>query len=165
LIDGAVSASNDTIPMQLRLAYAGSTGMVISWNTYSQLPRPTIRYGRAPWALTETAWSNVSVTYPTSTTYNNHVKITGLEPDTLYFYQPGNSNSSTPSTFKTSRVAGDTTPYTMAVVVDLGLMGPDGLTTHTGKGAITSLGPNDKNTMQSLQQDLAGIDFLWHRKS
>lgn len=72
--------------MQLRLAYAGPTGMVVSWNTYSKLERPTVRYGRTPWALTHSASSNISITYPTSTTYNNHVKITGLEPNTLYYY-------------------------------------------------------------------------------
>ena len=35
-------ASNDAIPMQHRLAYAGDTGMHVSWNTYSQLSKPTV---------------------------------------------------------------------------------------------------------------------------
>ncbi|KKA25173.1 hypothetical protein T310_0764 [Rasamsonia emersonii CBS 393.64] len=162
LLNPALAASNDTTPMQIRLAYAGSTGMVVSWNTYSKLDRPTVRYGLTPWALTKTASSNVSVTYPTSTTYNNHVTITGLEPDTVYYYQPQNSNSSVPYSFKTSRVPGDHTPYTIAVAVDLGLMGPDGLTTHVGNGASNPLGPNDTNTIQSIEQNLDDIDFLWH---
>jgi hypothetical protein len=157
------TTSNGTTPMQIRLAYAGPTGMTISWNTYSQLKGPSVRYGRAPWALTQIASSNVSITYPTSTTYNNHVTLTGLEPDTLYFYQPAHSNSSVPYTFKTSRSAGEQTPYTIAVAVDLGLMGPDGLTTRVGKGADNPLGPNDTNTMQSIEKNLDGIDFLWHR--
>jgi len=117
------SGSNDTTPMQLRLAYAGSTGMVVSWNTFAQLAGPTVYYGRSPGQLTQRATSNVSVTYPTSTTYNNHVKITGLAPDTTYYYIPQNSNSTTPLSFKTTRPVGDTTPYTVAVVVDLGTMG------------------------------------------
>lgn len=72
--------------MQHRLAYAGDTGMHVSWNTYSQLSKPTVRYGTSPHNLNMEASSNISVTYQTSTTYNNHVKITGLEPDTLYYY-------------------------------------------------------------------------------
>lgn len=161
----ANAADNGTTPMQLRLAYAGPTGMVVSWNTYSKLERPTVRYGRTPWALTHSASSNISITYPTSTTYNNHVKITGLEPNTLYYYLPEHSNSSTPYTFRTSRPAGDGTPYSIAVVVDLGLVGPDGLTTHVGKGAANPLGPHDNNTIQSLQEQGKDTEFLWHRKS
>lgn len=117
------NGSNDTTPMQLRLAYAGPTGMVVSWNTFAQLVGPTVYYGNSPGQLNQRATSNVSVTYPTSTTYNNHVKITGLEPDTTYYYLPQTSNSTTPLSFKTTRPVGDTTPYTIAVVVDLGTMG------------------------------------------
>ncbi|KAF8621469.1 hypothetical protein AX15_007763 [Amanita polypyramis BW_CC] len=158
------AAVNDAsvIPMQVRLAYAGPTAMVVSWNTYSQLSHPTVRYGPSPRGLVRTASSSVSVTYRTSTTYNNHVKITGLFPNTLYYYLPAHSNISTPYTFKTSRVAGDHVPYSIAYVADLGLMGPDGLTTHVGEGAANPLGPNDKNTIQSIEQNLPQIDFLWH---
>lgn len=148
--------------MQLRLAYAGDTGMVVSWNTFSQLSRPTVRYGLSLHDLRETAWSTVSVTYPTSTTYNNHVQLKDLKPDTLYYYQPEFSNSTTPYTFRTSRPAGDDTPYSIAVVVDLGTMGPDGLTTHVGKGAANPLRVNEINTIQSLSQFKSGYDFLWH---
>ncbi len=86
LLPLSVAASiNETavMPMQIRLAYAGPTAMYVSWNTYSQISHPTVRFGRFSWALDRTASSDVSVTYPTSTTYNNHVKITGLEPGTV----------------------------------------------------------------------------------
>jgi len=146
-----VSASDDTIPMQVRLAYAGDTGMMVSWNTYSQLEWPTVYYGTRPNDLRQSAYSDVSVTYPTSTTYNNHVEITGLQPDTLYYYQPQNSNSSQPYTFKTSRPAGDMTPYTIAVVVDLGTMGPEGLTTYVGNGAANPLLPGEKTPSSHSQ--------------
>lgn len=147
-------------PMQVRLAYAGPTGVVISWNTFSQLPQPTVRYGSSPHSLPHTASSHVSVTYKTSTTFNNHVKITGLKPNTQYYYLP--DNSETQYTFKTSRVAGDQTPYSIAFVADLGLIGPDGLTTHVGTGAANPLGPNEINTIQSIQKNLDHVDFLWH---
>ncbi|KAK2462526.1 hypothetical protein APHAL10511_005496 [Amanita phalloides] len=159
------AAANDdfsVIPMQLRLAYAGPHGMMVSWNTYSQLPRPTVHYGLSPTALVHKASSHVSITYNTSITFNNHVKITGLKPNTRYYYLPEHSNLSTPYAFTTSRPAGDHTPYTIAYVADMGLMGPDGLTTHTGKGAANPLGPHDKNTIQSLKKNIPGTDFLWH---
>ena len=31
-------------PFQHRLAYAGDTGMVVSWNTYQQLEAPWVQY-------------------------------------------------------------------------------------------------------------------------
>jgi hypothetical protein len=158
------AADNGTTPMQIRLAYAGATGMFISWNTFSQLPNPTVYYGLTSSNLNLTASSNDSVTYPTSLTYNNHVKITNLKPNTMYYYQPENSNLSSPLTFKTSRPAGDGTPYSIAVVVDLGLMGPQGLTTQVGQGAANPLGPHDNNTIQSLHQRHSDWDFLWHGK-
>ena len=149
-------------PMQIRLAYAGPTGVVVSWNTFSKLPQPKVHYGSDPHQLTDKASSDVSVTYPTSLTYNNHVKITGLQPNTQYYYLPEHSGSSAPYTFKTGRVAGDDTPYSIAFVADLGLIGPDGLTTHVGTGAANPLGPNDITTIQSIEQNLDHVEFLWH---
>ncbi|KAK4993090.1 hypothetical protein LTR66_006095 [Elasticomyces elasticus] len=158
----ALAASDAETPTQLRLAYAGDTGMHVSWNTFVQLAAPKVYYGTSPRHLKRTASSNVSVTYETSTTYNNHVKITGLEPDTLYYYQPEHSNATSPYSFRTSRPAGDHTPYTIAVVVDLGTMGADGLTTYVGKGADNPLKPEETNTIQSLEDFRDDFDFLWH---
>lgn len=165
LFSSGSAACDDIVPMQIRLAYAGPKGMVVSWNTQSQLERPTVRYGQFPDSLIHEASSDVSVTYPTSTTYNNHVTLEHLEEDTLYYYLPENSNATEPYTFRTSRRAGDNTPFTMAVVVDMGLMGPDGLSTRVGNGAAHPLGPNDTNTIQSLEKNRDGIDFIWHRMS
>jgi hypothetical protein len=71
--------------MQLRLAYAGDGGMHVSWNTFSRLEEPRLRFGTSPNRLDQHASSDISVTYHTSTTYNNHVKLTGLKPDTKYY--------------------------------------------------------------------------------
>lgn len=152
-------------PMQLHLAYAGDKGMTVSWNTYSKVTHPTVYFGRSPDRLDQVAVSDVSVTYETSTTYNNHVKVTGLQPDTLYYYLPQCSNTTVPYTMKTLRQAGDSKPFTVAMAADLGLMGPQGLTTHTGpNGGNAPLGPNDTNTIQSLQMFKSEFDFLWHRE-
>ena len=162
------AATNSTINSQIRLAYAGDTGMFVSWNTFSQLSKPTVHYGLSPNALTETASSNVSVTYRTSLTYNNHVKIMGLKPNTMYYYLPEhllNTNNTTPYSFMTSRPAGDGTSYSAAVVVDLGTMGPQGLTTTAGKGVSpnNTLAVGEINTIESMTQQLNSFDFLWHR--
>jgi len=105
-----------------------------------------------------------SVTYPTSLTFSNHVRLNHLSPDTKYYYQPIHANaSSIIYSFKTARKKGDHTPYTAAVVVDLGLIGPQGLSTTVGVGAANPLLPGEVNTIQSLQQD-NNWDFLWHRE-
>jgi hypothetical protein len=164
------AATNATINSQVRLAYAGNTGMYVSWNTFTHSSNPTVKYGLAQ-SMNQSASSNVSVTYPTSLTYNNHVKITGLLPDTLYYYAPigllPDNQTTAPYTFRTSRQAGDGTSYSVAVVVDMGTFGPQGLTTTAGKGVASTnlLGRNDNNTIQSLAAVSNGFDFLWHRKS
>ena len=171
LVIPSLAATNATINSQVRLAYAGDTGMYVSWNTFTKISNPTVNYGLTAGALTESASSNVSVTYPTSLTYNNHVKITGLKPDTTYYYVPvgllKDNTTTLPYKFRTSRPAGDGTPYSVAVVVDMGTMGPQGLTTSAGKGvaATNLLGPKDKNTIQSLTSALDSYEFLWHRKT
>jgi len=45
LATAALTAPNGTTPMQIRLAYAGPTGMMVSWNTYEKLANPTVYYG------------------------------------------------------------------------------------------------------------------------
>lgn len=41
-----VATTDDTTPMQVRLAYAGPTGMTVSWNTFCQIQQPTVNYGQ-----------------------------------------------------------------------------------------------------------------------
>ncbi|OQO11458.1 hypothetical protein B0A48_03185 [Cryoendolithus antarcticus] len=161
-IGSVATAANGSIPMQVRLAYAGSHGMTVSWNTYEHVQHPTVHYGTEAHNLCETAKSDVSVTYQTSTTYNNHVELSNLRPNTVYYYNLPSSNVTTPYNFTTARKAGDHTPYVAAVVVDLGTMGRDGLTTFVGKGAASPLAPGEINTIQSLQQFQPTYDFLMH---
>jgi len=171
LIGTSEAATNATINSQVRLAYAGDTGMFVSWNTFVKLDNPTVQYGLNPKSMNQSASSNVSITYPTSLTYNNHVKITGLTPDTTYYYVPvgllKDNTTTLPYTFRTSRPAGDGTPYSVAVVVDLGTMGSQGLTTSAGKGVSSNniLAKGENNTIQSLASALDSFEFLWHRKS
>jgi acid phosphatase type 7 len=142
----------------------------MKWNTFEHVGNPTVVYGLTPFTMFNFASSKVSVTYNTSLTYNNHVKITGLKPDTKYYYLPTTlmlkDLKTGPFSFKTSKVAGDQTPYSIAVVVDMGTMGPEGLYTSAGTGVSPNniLKPGEVNTIQSLGSSVDQFDFLWHRK-
>jgi len=153
-------------PVQIRHAYAGPTGMQLSWNTFSKLPAaPTVHYGFTFDFLpfVSSLKNGQSVTYLTSLTFNNHVRLTHLFPNTKYFWRPAFSNETSIFSFTTPREKGDHTPFKAAVVVDLGLIGPDGLSTTVGKGAANPLQPGEITTIQSLQQH-NDFDFLWHRQ-
>jgi hypothetical protein len=153
-------------PVQIRSAYAGPTGMVVSWNTFSKLPAPpTVQFGFKSDDLpfNSSPKNGQSVTYPTSLTFNNHVRLTNLFPNTKYFWRPAFSNKTSIFSFTTAKEKGDHTPFVTAVVVDLGLIGPDGLSTTVGKGAANPLLPGEITTIQSLQQH-NDFDFLWHRE-
>lgn len=52
----------------------------------------------------------------------------------------------------------------MAVVVDMGLFGSDGLGTTVGKGAANPLQPGEINTIQRLTSTKDDYEFVVHRK-
>jgi hypothetical protein len=160
---------NKSLNSQVRSAFHGSTGITISWNTYDQLLGPTVHYGLEPERLDQTVAGNVSVTYNTSLTYNNHVAISDLLPNMQYFFLPDHLLANTgqePFTFTTSRPIGDMSPLHVAVVIDMGAMGDEGLTTYGGKGVDPQelLLPGEQNTIQSLASQLSTYDFVAHRK-
>ncbi|KAL8278517.1 hypothetical protein RQP46_009009 [Phenoliferia psychrophenolica] len=66
--------------------------------------------------------------------------------------------------FKTALAAGDWTPFTIATIADLGLMGHDGLSTTVGPlgGAFRALGPNETNTIQSMIALRDTYEFVGH---
>ncbi|KAJ4382503.1 hypothetical protein N0V85_008576 [Neurospora sp. IMI 360204] len=163
----AAGAHAYTTNSQIRLAYHGDSGMMVSWNTFNHVENPSVLWGLSKDRLINIATSNVSITYPTSTTYNNHVLISDLRPDTTYFYKPlplMKNDSTDIFNFTTSRRAGDSTPFSVAVVVDLGTMGSMGLTTSAGAPVASTnvLQPGERNTIDSLESSLADFDFLWH---
>jgi hypothetical protein len=104
-----------------------------------------------------------------SLTFNKHVKISGPTPDTTYYYVPvgllKDNTTTLPYTSRKIRPADDGTPYSVAVVVDMGTMRAQGLTTWAGKGAASTniLVKSKNNTIQSLKSVLDSFEFLWHR--
>ena len=159
----ADDACNDkTKPAQIRLAYAGDRGMSVSWNTNQSMSKPTVYFGTGS-NLDRSAWSDVSITYPTSSTWNNHVTITGLEPDTRYHYKIACDNRA--YSFITARPAGQGNSFKFAMVGDMGTMGPDGLSTTVGTGAANPLLPGENNSIQSLHSLKDSYEFVWHGMS
>lgn len=160
--DGYETVNSPTQPVQIRLSYQGPNAMMVSWNTFSQLPKPTVKYGLLPEFLSFTASSSDSSTYPTSLTYNNHVELDFLLPDTTYYYLPQGGNEIEPYSFTTSKLTGDMDPFSVAVVVDMGTFGPLGLSTTTGVGAANPLKPGEQTTIQSISKQLSSFDFMVH---
>ncbi len=179
--DGYMNVSSAVEPLQIRLAYAKNFDMMgkvlpshffscrillitstqVSWNTFSKLRKPTVRYGLDK-SLRYQVSSNVSVTYPTSLTYNNHVELPHLLPHTTYYYLPENSKSNEPYNFTTSRAPGDDAAFSVALVVDMGTFGALGLSDHVGNGAANPLKVNEQTTIQSMVGQLDDFDFLLH---
>lgn len=151
--------NENTAPIQIRLAYGDKHSMRVSWNTKQQLSKPTVHFGKKG-KLERSASSDISVTYPTSSTYNNHVTITGLKADTTYSYQP--QCGTQVLSFKTPRSKGDDDAFKFAMIGDMGTFGPDGLSTTVGKGASNPLKPGEKTTIDSLVSLIDKYDFVWH---
>jgi len=151
--------TKDMDPSQHRMAFWGDSGMAISWNTKAKLSKPTVYWGKDS-ATEHSVSSDVSTTYPSSSTYNNHVVITGLQPNTRYHYEVQCDHRS--YSFTTARSIGDGHSYQFAMVGDLGTMGPDGLGTTVGTGASHPLEPGEPTTIDALHDKKPGLDFVWH---
>jgi hypothetical protein len=97
-------------PEQHRLALAGDGGMAVGWNTFEEVDCPTVHYGKHKDQLTQYA-VGTSSTYPTSTTWNNHVKLSQLEPNTTYYYKVKDDDDV--YNFTTAPETGSKEPFTL----------------------------------------------------
>lgn len=126
---------------------------------------PQVYYGLTPHDLHHSAESTYVTTYETSRTWSSSVKLEGLKPGTTYYYKIDSTNSTVDS-FKTARAAGDHTPYTIALVVDMGVFGPDGLSfqeeTWLGVPIKDSLTIGDHTTIDDLYDTRDTFDFVVH---
>ena len=61
--------------------------MTVAWNTFKPLTKPTVRYGLSPHSLVHKVSSSSSITYNTSRTWANTVKLAHLRPFTEYCKQ------------------------------------------------------------------------------
>jgi acid phosphatase type 7 len=133
----------------------------VGWNTYEHLSQPCVNYGTSATVLNSRVCSSSSVTYPTSRTWSNAVSLTNLTSATTYYYQIVSTNSSVQQFFS-PRTAGDKTPFTIDVVVDLGVYGADGFTT-TKRDIIPSVVPSlNHTTIGALTNTVNDYEFVLH---
>ncbi|EMC92242.1 hypothetical protein BAUCODRAFT_38268 [Baudoinia panamericana UAMH 10762] len=153
--------SDKTTPVQQRIAINGPNAMAIGWNTYEKLDQSCVQYGTSEDSLTSQQCSSDSVTYHTSRTYGNAVVLSGLEPATTYYYKIVSTNSSVDH-FLSPRSPGDSTPFNMDVVVDLGVYGKDGFTT-TKRDTIPNIQPAlQHTTIGSLATNVNDYELVIH---
>ncbi|RLN49696.1 hypothetical protein BBP00_00010118, partial [Phytophthora kernoviae] len=125
-------SSNATkIPQQFHLAFAGEeagTGMTISWTTFALDNDPAVWLGSTETKLkVVTDAEVVTKSYYKDDDYelySYHTVVSGLEPNTEYFYRVGSASDKTfqsaVSSFTTARASGDSSPFTVAVYGDMG---------------------------------------------
>ena len=154
-----------TTPVQQRIAIQSPSQISVAWNTYTKLAQACVQYGTSSKSLTSKACSNNAVTYPTSRTYFNTVQLTGLKPATNYYYKIVSTNSSVQHFFS-PRVAGDTTPFTLNAVIDMGVYGADGYTIDmdmSKRSTIPTLDPSlNHTTIGRLFNTLNQYEFIIH---
>lgn len=150
-----IDYSDPTSPAsQFRLAYNGPTSVTVSWNTPSNVEFPTVYYGESPYALNSSATGS-STTFDTATTWDNHVTLTGLTPDTKYYYWVSSLGDKKQPLenefyFNTARSPGDHTPYSVAFIGDLGIV--------TGNVFDKQI-PETFNALLGARNQ---YEFLWH---
>lgn len=153
--------SDKSTPVQQRTSFYGPDEMSIAWNTYETLDQACVKYGTSSDALNSKACSSLSFTYDTSRTYFHAVTLTGLKPATKYFYKIESTNSSIEH-FTSARAAGDTLPFNVDVVIDLGIYGKNGFTTNN-KRDMPAIDPELKHsTIGQLANTIDDFDFVIH---
>jgi acid phosphatase len=118
---------------------------------------PSVHFGTSPSKLNKKATGTTHTydrTPPCSevvvtqcSQFFHEVQLHDLKPGTTYYYQIQAANGTTASdilSFKTARAAGDSTPFTMAVLADMG---------------YTNAGGTYKQLLQAVDEDVA---FAWH---
>lgn len=153
--------ADKTTPVQQRLAIDGPNSMSVGWNTFEKLDKPCVSYGLSSTQLLSDACSTGSVTYPSSRTWSNAVVLTGLQPSTVYYYKI-NSTNSTVEHFLSPRSVGETAPFNMSVVIDLGVYGENGYTT-TKRDTIPQIQPElNHSTIGALARTVDEYEFVLH---
>ncbi|KAK7736983.1 hypothetical protein SLS53_006738 [Cytospora paraplurivora] len=157
--------SDLTTPVQTRLAISGANSVSVGWNTYEELEQPCVKYGTESDSLDLESCSNISVTYNTSRTWSNTVILSNLTAGSTYYYQIVSTNSTVES-FLSPRAAGDKTPFTTSVVIDLGVYGVDGFTIEGEKSKrdmIPTVDPSlNHTTIGRLADNFNDYEWVLH---
>ena len=152
-------------PVQQRIAIRSPTQISVAWNTYRLLFQPCVEYGTSATNLSSKACSSASITHSTSRTHFNTVHLVGLKPATTYYYKIVSTNSSVEQFFS-PRVPGDTTPFAINAVIDLGVYGSDGYTIGKDRsfdGIVHNVEPSlNHTTISRLVNTLDKFELVIH---
>jgi len=138
-------------PQQVHIAYAGGNAtatpdhMMISWQTLRRTSSNEVVLGTEPGQYTRRFYSNDSHSY--FETWDHHVKIGPLRPNTRYYYACGSEQEGFSQEFSFVSAAGpEKTSFKFAVWGDLA----------TGKAG------NAEATFNFLRNNWNVTDFMWH---
>jgi len=154
-------------PQQIHLAFAGETtgtGMTVSWATFEEVSDSTLWVGDSEDSLEAVDTTVSSVSYYSDDTYDlhhHHATISGLSPNTIYYYKVGSSSQTTyqsdVATFKTARSADDDSTFNMIIYGDVG----DGDNSADTIEYMNTLGTNDIDLVYHLGDvSYADDDYL-----
>jgi acid phosphatase type 7 len=119
------------LPTQIHIALAGKdangdpNGMAVSWNTKSKSATSTVKFGTISASYSSSTTGQSSSYYET---FNHHVVLSNLQPDTQYFYVVGDETSgwSTEHTFHSAPTSSDLrNDFSFFVFGDLGQINGD----------------------------------------
>jgi hypothetical protein len=157
------------VPDQIRLAFAGNTGVSVGWHTYScpftstnPNPNPTVIYGLSKTALNLTSINGNFSAYDTrnilKTSWFYSVELPNLKPSTIYYYQIKETSYVSASgilSFTSASALGD---RSRAInIVAYGDMGVDGLVEDLINGRHLF-----ERALGALQKMLPSVDFFLH---
>ncbi len=155
---GSPFDGDDWKPTQVHIALAGkdtegnSNTMSISWNTKLKTDTSVVKYGLASNKLDLVSTGSSSSYY---ITYNHHVTLGELKPDTVYYYTVGDDDKSSWSeikSFRTSPLSSDLREnWTFAYFADLGVV--NGAPTTDYVGTMVS---------DSTEGEQDGVRLVWH---
>ncbi|GAB9476420.1 hypothetical protein Gpo141_00013486, partial [Globisporangium polare] len=142
------------LPQQVHLAYAGATagtGMAVSWATFANVADSAVWIGTSATNL-ELSTSTVSIaSYYSEGDYSlfqNHATLSGLTPNTKYYYKVGSASDTTlqsdVASFTTARSASDATTFDVLVYGDAGD------------------GDNSAATIEYVNTLGSQVDFVYH---
>ena len=116
-----VSMVPDYVPAAMTAPYlneATDHSMQVCWKTKSTVSNATVRYGTSPEALT-TQQSIFTTRQITSSYYWHTVQLTGLQPNTVYYYQlVSDGNESGVCRFRTMPSADNKQPFRILMIGD-----------------------------------------------
>ncbi|TIA89906.1 hypothetical protein E3P99_01818 [Wallemia hederae] len=166
----SASAAAASLTYQQRLAITPDNGVNVAFNSKGNntMYTPRVVYGSDSNNLDKEASGDSSM-YQTSLSTTHKVPIRGLDPDTQYFYatcidKDGDCSLSDTLSFKSAVSPGCTHEFKFAVLGDMGVMGPLGLSTEAPSSVedYARLDEGERSTMKALIDNKDKYQFIIH---